>query len=130
MLVVEDDADLREALADLLTRSGMHVEVAVDGADAITRLDEIETPSVILVDLMMPGIVGQELLEYLDTDDRLGEIPVAVITGSPDLAPSGYPLFEKPLDSRTLIEFVKTSALRHPPASQPQSSRRTPSRRP
>lgn len=126
VLVVEDDADLRESLVELLERQGVRVETAVDGADAITLLDEIDPPAAILVDLMMPGIVGHELLEYLDTDDRLGQIPVAVMTGSPHLAPAGYPLFEKPLDVQSLLDFVKSSCALFSPSSQ----RRSPSSRP
>lgn len=118
IMIVEDDAELRATLAEILTRAGLQVELAVDGADAITRLDEIECPCAILVDLMMPGIVGQELLEYLDSDDRFGATAVAIVTGSPELAPEGYPVFEKPVDLQALVKFVLASCRTGEPAER------------
>jgi hypothetical protein len=46
-------------------------------------------------------------LDYLKSDDRLAIIPVAIVSGSPELAPKGYRVFRKPLDLRPLIEFVR-----------------------
>ncbi len=94
-------------LCDLLIHEGYEVDLVENGADAIHRLEASDPPCVVLVDLLMPGIVGQELLEYLRADTRLAAIPVAIVSGSPQLAPAGYTVFRKPLDLRPLLDFVR-----------------------
>jgi CheY-like chemotaxis protein len=106
VLIVEDDAELRAALTDLLNAEGYEIDIATNGAEAINYLESALRPSAILVDLLMPGIVGQELLEYLSDDVRLASIPVAILSASPQLAPEGYPVFRKPLDTLALLEFL------------------------
>jgi CheY-like chemotaxis protein len=105
VLVVEDDLAVQATLAELFTREGYEVVVANNGSEAIELLEHGERPCCILVDLLMPGIVGQELLEYL-RDEALAAIPIAIITGSPHLAPPGYVLLPKPLEMRVLLDFV------------------------
>lgn len=112
VLVVEDDPDVQTTLTDLFTREGYHVDVVPNGAEAITFLDEHEHPNVVLVDLLMPGVVGNELLEYLHSDDTLAAIPVAIVSASPQLAPEGYKVFRKPIDVVNLLEFVRQGVTR------------------
>jgi CheY-like chemotaxis protein len=107
ILIVEDDLDIQEALSELLRREGYQVEIADNGAEAIAMLEGGDRPCVMLVDLLMPGIVGQELLEYLRDDVRLATIPVAIVSGSPQLAPEGYRVFRKPLNLRPLLDFIR-----------------------
>ena len=110
MLVVEDDAELRAALEELFELEGFDVDPAENGAEAIELLERSDRPCAVLVDLLMPGIVGQELLEYLRGDDTLKAIPVAIVSGSPQLAPAGYPVFPKPLDLGVLVDFVRANS--------------------
>jgi CheY-like chemotaxis protein len=115
VLVVEDDPEFRAALEDMLAGSGHEVVVATNGADAIALLEAGERPSAVLVDLLMPGVVGQELLEYLRSSADLARIPVAIVSASPQLAPEGYTVFPKPLQPGPLLEFVRD--LSAPPAA-------------
>lgn len=107
-MIVEDDVDIQAALVDLLAAEGYEVDVVENGAAAISMLEDGARPCVMLVDLLMPGIVGQELLEYVRDDIRLATIPVAIVSGSPQLAPGGYQVFRKPLDLRPLLDFVRS----------------------
>ena len=107
VLVVEDDPEFRSALEDMLTGSGFEVVLAGNGADAIALLDAGERPRAVLVDLLMPGVVGQELLEYLRGNTELAAIPVAIVSASPHLAPRGYPVFPKPFEPGPLLDFVR-----------------------
>jgi CheY-like chemotaxis protein len=107
VLIVEDDAELRASMADLLKADGYEIELARNGAEAITYLETAGRPCALVVDLLMPGVVGQELLEYLRDDDALASIPVAIFSASPHLAPKGYPVFRKPLDMEPLLAFVR-----------------------
>lgn len=107
LLVVDDDEDIRMLLCDLFRREGFRVDVATDGAAAISFLERHEPPSAILLDLLMPGILGSSVLEYLGSKPSLEHVPVAIVSSSPQLAPDGYRLFTKPLKFAPLLEFVR-----------------------
>ncbi len=70
ILVVDDDAEIRELLHDLLTDEGFRVNVASDGREALDILKR-EGGWVILLDLMMPRMTGQEVVERLKKDSTL-----------------------------------------------------------
>ncbi len=106
VLVVEDDPAVQESLCELFAREGYEVALANNGAEAIELMEEGATPCCVLVDLLMPGIVGHEFLDYMSREDRVADTPLAIITGSPYLAPEGYRMFVKPLDMRALLDFV------------------------
>ncbi len=79
VLVVEDDAALRELVRRMLEREGYAVMEATDGRDAIERIRE-RAPGVILLDLMMPVMDGFEFLAELRREGAWREIPVIVLT--------------------------------------------------
>jgi CheY-like chemotaxis protein len=79
VLVVEDDAPLRELLRRMLEREGYTVVEADNGRAALDRLRE-GTPGAILLDLMMPVMDGFEFLAELGHEDAWGRIPVIVLT--------------------------------------------------
>lgn len=107
ILIVEDDEDVRATLHSFLERAGFDVAVAHDGAEAIELLRPDEPPRAVLVDLLMPGIVGHELLEFLRSEPAYADVPVAIISGSPQLAPAGYRVFAKPLQPAALLAFLR-----------------------
>lgn len=94
-------------LSDLFAREGYRVDVATDGASAILFLEQNEPPTAILLDLLMPGIIGTSVLAYLGSKPSLEHVPVAIVSSSPQHAPSGYKLFKKPLKFASLLEFVR-----------------------
>ena len=85
VLVVDDTADQRELIARQLAQLGHAVE-AVDGAAAaLARLGSAGPPvDVILLDVLMPGMTGPELLRVLKADPRLGRIPVVMVSALTD----------------------------------------------
>ena len=109
VLIVDDDPDIRMMLCELFAREGFQVETANDGAAAILFLESHEPPAAIVLDLLMPGIVGSSVLAYLSGRPGLADVPVAIVSSSPHLAPGGYPLFKKPLRFAPLLEFVRTA---------------------
>jgi CheY-like chemotaxis protein len=119
LLVVDDDPDIRMMLCELFGREGYRVETADDGAAAILFLESHAPPAAIVLDLLMPGIVGSSVLSYMAGHRELAEVPVAIVSSSPQLAPEGYRLFKKPLRFASLLEFVRTEcdARRHAPTS-------------
>lgn len=103
-------------LSELFAKAGYRVEAATDGASAILFLEHNAPPAVIVLDLLMPGIVGTSVLTYLSSHPGLAEVPVAIVSSSPHLAPEGYPLFKKPLQFAPLLEFVQGACGSAPPA--------------
>lgn len=110
VVVADDDDDVRMVLEERLGAAGYEVATAADGTDLMHLLDTIETPMAILIDLRMPGILGTSVLEYMRGDPRLAGIATAIVTGSPELAPPGFPLFAKPARFADLLAFVQQAA--------------------
>ncbi len=80
LLVVDDDPDVREALAEVLRDAGYAVAWACDGADAMRALRGGLRPAAILLDLMMPGMDGFQFRTEQRRDPELAGIPVIVLT--------------------------------------------------
>lgn len=81
VLVVEDDADLRDVIADVLQDHDIPVIAAANGKQALDRLVEDGVrPSVILLDMMMPVMDGWRFREAMLTHPELATIPVVVMT--------------------------------------------------
>jgi CheY-like chemotaxis protein len=105
VLIVEDDLAVQESLQELFSREGYEVVIANNGGEAIDMLERDLRPCCVLLDLLMPGIVGHEVLSYLGEPPH-HDIPVGIMTGSPHLAPTNYPVFTKPLEMKELLDFV------------------------
>lgn len=81
ILVVEDNEDIRDAVAESLEDAGYDVWVAANGAIAIDALRESnDLPCLILLDLMMPVMDGAQFLQEMRRDPRLSALPVVVVT--------------------------------------------------
>ena len=123
ILVVDDDLDILESMSRLLKSAGYDVVTATDGQLALDRLRGGTTPSVILLDLMMPGMNGWQFLDELHRDPSLTAIPVVIVSGGSyrereikSLGVAGY--LKKPFDASTLLAMVeqfRSGADRHAP---------------
>jgi CheY-like chemotaxis protein len=81
ILVIEDNEDIRDIVAESLEVAGYGVWVAANGAIAIGALRESnDLPCLILLDLMMPVMDGAQFLQEMRKDPRLSELPVVVVT--------------------------------------------------
>jgi CheY-like chemotaxis protein/CBS domain-containing protein len=85
ILVVEDDPDVRDEVAELLRDHGYHVETATDGRDALQRLSETGRPGLILLDLVLPVMDGWALRHQLLKDPELADVPVVLLSGAADV---------------------------------------------
>ena len=112
VLVVDDDTDVRESMADILRIEGLEAVVARDGGEALHLLQTRgDKPSLILLDLMMPRMSGWVLLEHLGRDRALASIPVCVVSASGAALPRGArAMLSKPFDMQRLLEVVATHA--------------------
>ena len=84
VLLIDDDADSREIYRQTLEWCGYAVETAANGRAGL-RAAIIRPPDAILLDLDMPGMSGVELLRALRAEPRTARVPVAALTGAPEL---------------------------------------------
>jgi CheY-like chemotaxis protein len=80
VLVVDDDADNRESLAELLEVHGYATSTAADGDEAL-RIALERPPTAIILDLMMPNVGGFDAVKRLKSDHRTRAVPVVCLTG-------------------------------------------------
>ena len=109
MLIVEDDADLREMMAQLLFIEGFRAETVANGREALDYLRQGRFPEVILLDLMMPVMDGWEFRRQQRGDPKLASLPVVVLSAldAPRVAEMGTAYLKKPLDFDRLVEMVR-----------------------
>jgi CheY-like chemotaxis protein len=79
ILLIEDDADLGDMLGEFLNIFGFPFELATNGFVAVERLTQMK-PSLVLLDLHMPGRSGQEILAFIAAENRLAATKVIIIT--------------------------------------------------
>jgi two-component system chemotaxis response regulator CheY len=81
VLVVEDDTDIRETVAELLVEEGYEVRTAVSGRDALELLEGADPlPDLVLLDLMMPIMDGWTFYDHLQKQPRWATLPIVVIS--------------------------------------------------
>jgi CheY-like chemotaxis protein len=87
VVVVDDDAEVRSTLQELLELHGYPVLTVGNGHEAIKLLSEKGAPALILLDLRMPVMTGQQLLGLLQRHQALRDIPVVMVSAARDAAP-------------------------------------------
>ena len=112
VLVVDDDADTRDALATTLEHARYRVLTAIDGMNAFFVLDHASTaPCLILLDLIMPVMNGLEFRERQMRRNRFADIPVVLMSSYGEVVPVDDVLrelarLEKPIDDARLLAAV------------------------
>ena len=117
VLVVDDDALLREVLTDILRDAGLEVETASTGREAIAKLDG-GGADVVLSDVAMPEMDGIELLRLVRERDP--DLPVVLMTGGPSLATAvkaveygAFRYLTKPMEGSDVVAAVQRAARMH-----------------
>ncbi|HET9793092.1 MAG TPA: response regulator [Thermoanaerobaculia bacterium] len=115
ILIVEDDAGLRQALEELLNAAGIPHETAADGCEALEKLMQGPTPGAVVLDLMMPVMDGFRFLSARKLDRRIAAIPVIVLTAVPEVLVDRadlnvHEIIAKPCDPERLVETVRRYA--------------------
>lgn len=111
VLLVEDEADLREGLAFLLEHRGYRVTTAKHGEDALAKLDDMGRPCLIILDLVMPVMDGFEFRAEIAKDEALADVPIVLLSGLGDLdrdlqAMGAVACLTKPLDLDVLYDLL------------------------
>jgi CheY-like chemotaxis protein len=105
VMIVEDHRSIREGLSALLTAKGFPVVAAASGEEALQLLTDC-LPSVLLLDLMLPGISGEELLATMRKDVRFVDMPVVVVSAAPVTLTNVTAVVRKPPNVDRLLETV------------------------
>jgi CheY-like chemotaxis protein len=110
VLVVDDEVGIANLLADVLSDEGHRVLVAVNGHEALKRVEE-ERPDLVITDFMMPVMDGAQLIRALADHSDLKEVPVFLMSSAPEAALrdkcSGYALFiRKPFRIYDVVDLV------------------------
>ena len=114
ILLVDDDADSRDALAKLLRGEGFVVIAVDNGVAALEHLHRAPLPGLIVLDLMMPGIDGWAFRHLQALHAEFAHIPVFAVSAAGEL-PDADASFRKPLDFEKCLTAVK----RHVQPSRP-----------
>ena len=82
VLLIEDDSEIRELVAEFLREEGFDVSIASNGDEALRELRAGQAPCLILLDLMMPGMDGWTFRAEQMKDSRIAAIPVVILSGA------------------------------------------------
>jgi CheY-like chemotaxis protein len=113
VLIVDDDPDFREPLAEILERKGFSSMAVGNGRDALDYLrTQAEKPQLILLNLTMPVMSGWDFLAERHVDPELAAVPVLLVSGVDDLSQQALSLgvagyLAKPVEVRILLEVMQ-----------------------
>jgi CheY-like chemotaxis protein len=108
VLIADDDADIRDVLAEILRMRGYEVTTAPDGERALEIIRK-EAPCLLLLDLMMPRTSGWEVAARIKADTTLSSIKILIISAGQFEPPSGTQMLRKPLDLGEVLKAARES---------------------
>jgi CheY-like chemotaxis protein len=121
ILVVDDDAAIRNVVADILELSDFQVRTASNGAEALDRL-RLDPPAAVLLDLMMPVMDGREFLRRVRSEPMWASLPVVIMSAARDASllvgeMDAQAFLPKPFELDTVLQLVNELAPELSPAS-------------
>jgi DNA-binding response OmpR family regulator len=115
VLIVEDDPDIRQLMKIFIEADGFYVELAADGVEALEQLRNGSRPNLIILDLMLPRMDGEQFMKQVRDEGRFATIPVVVMSGHSEgkkkangLKAAGF--LGKPVEADELLNIVRTLA--------------------
>jgi DNA-binding response OmpR family regulator len=112
VLIAEDDRDIRELVSTKLSGAGYRVIAVADGVSALNTIRE-QLPDIALLDVMMPGISGLDVIGKLRTDERTAAVPVILLSAKSQdfdvetgFASGAVDYIIKPFSPRELLQRV------------------------
>lgn len=113
VLLIEDDASFRKAVSDVLTLEGYEVKQAPSGKAGILAAQQ-DPPDLVILDLIMPGMKGLEVCQFLKQDAKTANVPIIILTGNDkdgqdiaclDMGADDYLI--KPVKSERLLAYAR-----------------------
>lgn len=108
ILLIEDDHDIRVSFRQTLETSGHFIYSVANGKDALTLLGKISPPKLIILDLGMPIMNGEEFLALKEKNPMIASIPVLIVSCYIDRIQNinKYPFMVKPVDMDKFLKKV------------------------
>lgn len=109
VLIVEDERPIAALLVRLVEECGAEAVAAHNGVEALRRMREVR-PDLVLLDLIMPVMSGEDVLREMDQDPRLADVPVIVITTKEmmeDLPQREVAFLQKPFSPAQVKQIVR-----------------------
>jgi CheY-like chemotaxis protein len=109
IMVVDDDAEAREALSEFLQVNGYSVRSAENGQAALNEISvRHQIPALILLDLMMPVMDGRTFISRARQENEIRNVPIVVITAHPSTdLPNANAILPKPVKPENLLLLVR-----------------------
>lgn len=108
ILIVDDEADYVASLADLLEDEGYAVRTAANGREALAQLASGPPPCLVILDLRMPVMSGNEVYAAMRQRPDLASIPVLVSSASEaSQAPAGVLFMRKPINPDRMLDVIR-----------------------
>jgi CheY-like chemotaxis protein len=108
ILVVDDDLDVRFAMAFLLQAEGYRVVTVANGWEALEYLKVGTRPDLILLDLAMPVMDGFRFRQLQRQDPNFARIPIIVISAAKEAESLGVAFFQKPIPLEDLLGLIRS----------------------
>jgi CheY-like chemotaxis protein len=108
VLIIDDDQDVRQAMADLLKIEGFSAASAANGLEGLEKMRSEDHISMVLLDLWMPQMDGWEFLRQKGRDARIADVPVVVLSSIPPVSLDGAEtILRKPVDTEPLLQILR-----------------------
>ncbi len=126
VLLIEDDASFRKAVSDVLSLEGYEVKQAPSGKAGIMAAQS-EPPDLVILDLIMPGMKGLEVCQFLKQDAKTANVPIIILTGNDkdgqdiaclDMGADDYLI--KPVKSERLLAYARALLRRNAGEDKPE----------
>ena len=128
VLLIEDDASFRKAVSDVLTLEGYDVKQAPSGKAGIMAAQS-DAPDLVILDLIMPGMKGLEVCQFLKQDAKTANVPIIILTGNDkdgqdiaclDMGADDYLI--KPVKSARLLAYCRALLRRNAGEERPETA--------
>jgi CheY-like chemotaxis protein len=116
ILLVDDEPDIVEVLTDLMVEAGYRVISAVDGREALERLER-DRPDLVMLDVMMPIMSGEDVLAELERRGSLRAVPIVLMSAGSNVPLAekwDLPYLRKPSALRAVLEVVRRALAASP----------------
>lgn len=110
VLVVDDEVAIARLVALILEEMGIQVDVAANGAEALQKIGQ-GRPDLIILDLIMPVMTGEELIQELQGNPELIDIPIVLLStrqSARGYKIDAFPIIQKPFEPTRIKEVVTT----------------------
>jgi len=108
VVVIDDQVEVAEVIAAILSASGFEAAIATSGRDGITLVNKT-APSAVVCDMRMPGLGGHEVTLVLKAQPATSHIPIVLVTGNceEEFHGMGDAFLTKPVDFAHLVQTVR-----------------------